>query len=132
MPNSTQIQEHKELCYLQSRNRFWIQLCTRSSKSFREGFPYGVLEAGAMGLPSIVTDINGSNEIILPGENGEIIPPRDENALYEKMKEWVEQPEKVTSMASNARRLVETRYEQQMIWRALLDEYQKLLGTDLK
>ncbi len=100
--------------------------------SYREGFPNGVLEAGAMGLPSIVTDINGSNEIIIPGENGEIIPPKEENALFDKMKEWVEQPEKVTSMASNARRLVETRYEQQMIWRALLDEYQKLLGTDLK
>jgi glycosyltransferase involved in cell wall biosynthesis len=49
--------------------------------SYREGFPNVVLEAGAMGLACIVTDINGSNEIIIPGENGEIIPPRDENAL---------------------------------------------------
>ena len=32
--------------------------------SYREGFPNVVLEAGALGLPSIVTDINGSNEII--------------------------------------------------------------------
>ena len=94
--------------------------------SYREGFPNGVLEAGAMGLPSIVTDINGSNEIILPGENGEIIPPRDENALYEKMKEWVEHPEKVAAMAANARGLVESRYEQQMVWRAVLEEYGKM------
>ena len=33
--------------------------------SYREGFPNTVLEAGAMGLPSIVTDLNGSREIIV-------------------------------------------------------------------
>jgi glycosyltransferase involved in cell wall biosynthesis len=37
--------------------------------SYREGFPNVVLQAGAMGLPSIVTDINGSNEIIVNGKN---------------------------------------------------------------
>lgn len=95
--------------------------------SYREGFPNVVLEAGAMGLACIVTDINGSNEIIIPGENGEIIPPRDENALYNKMKEWVENPEKVSKMAANARHLIESRYEQKMVWIALLDEYNRLL-----
>lgn len=35
--------------------------------SYREGFPNTVIEAGAMGLPSIVTDINGSREIITNG-----------------------------------------------------------------
>ena len=38
--------------------------------SYREGFPNTVLEAGAMDLPCIVTDINGSREIIKQGENG--------------------------------------------------------------
>ena len=94
--------------------------------SYREGFPNVVLEAGAMGLACIVTDINGSNEIIIPGENGEIIPPRDENALYNKMKEWVEQPEKVASMAAKSRELVAGRYEQKLVWEALLEEYKRL------
>lgn len=97
--------------------------------SYREGFPNVVMQAGAMGLPSIVTDINGCNEIIVEGENGEFIPPKDENALYEKMKEWLEQPEKVSAMASNARRLVENRYEQQMVWNAVLEEYRKMLSV---
>jgi glycosyltransferase involved in cell wall biosynthesis len=38
--------------------------------SYREGFPNTVIEAGAMGLPCIVTDINGSREIIVNG-NGQ-------------------------------------------------------------
>jgi glycosyltransferase involved in cell wall biosynthesis len=103
--------------------------------SYREGFPNGVLEAGALGLPAIVTDINGCNEIIIQGENGEIIPPRDENALYEKMKEWVEQPEKLAAMASKARGMVESRFEQSMVWNALLLEYKRLLdraGNNVK
>lgn len=95
--------------------------------SYREGFPNVVLEAGAMGLACIVTDINGSNEIIIPGENGEIIPPRNENALYNKMKEWVEQPEKVSAMAAKARELVAGRYEQKLVWNALFEEYRKLV-----
>lgn len=93
--------------------------------SYREGFPNVVMQAGAMGLPAIVTDINGCNEIIITAENGEIIPPKDEQALYEKMKEWVEQPEKVAAMAGNARRLVESRYEQKIVWEAVLEEYRR-------
>ena len=38
--------------------------------SYREGFPNVVMQAGAMGLPSIVTDINGCNEIIQAKKNG--------------------------------------------------------------
>jgi glycosyltransferase involved in cell wall biosynthesis len=88
-----------------------------------------VLEAGAMGLPSIVTDINGCNEIIVEGKNGVIIPPRDENALYDAMKHFVEHPDAVKGMAANAREMIASRYEQKMIWQALLAEYQKQLQS---
>lgn len=94
--------------------------------SYREGMPNVVLEAGAMGLPCIVTDINGSNEIIIEGENGEIIPVRDEEALFEKMRDWVAHPEEVRGMAQNARRMIAERYEQQLIWNSLLDVYNNL------
>lgn len=95
--------------------------------SYREGFPNAVIEAGAMGLPSIVTNINGCNEIIVDGENGVIIPPRDEDALYESMKYFVENPDKVKAMAARARPLVQSRYERKTVWNALLKEYNLLL-----
>ena len=57
--------------------------------SYREGFPNTVLEAGAMGLPSIVTDINGSREIISKGINGMIVPSKDEKALFNAMREMI-------------------------------------------
>ena len=96
--------------------------------SYREGFPNTVIEAGAMGLASIVTDINGSREIIIQGKNGEIVPSQDAEALYRKMKEWVEHPDKVKVMAANARQMAGDRYEQQMIQRATIAVYRELLG----
>lgn len=94
--------------------------------SYREGFPNVVIEAGAMGLPSIVTDINGCNEIIIDGQNGVIIPPKNEEALYAAMKHFVDEPSEVERMAANARSLIVSRYDQQMVWDALLKEYQSL------
>lgn len=95
--------------------------------SYREGFPNVVIEAGAMGLPSIVTDINGSREIIIEGKNGTIIPPRDANSLYQAMKSFLEHPDKRTQMASNARSLVASRYEQSYVRNCLKDYYKEIL-----
>ncbi|MCC2235157.1 glycosyltransferase family 4 protein [Bacteroides hominis] len=95
--------------------------------SYREGFPNVVLQAGALGLPSIVTDINGCNEIIEDGVNGVIIPPQDEEALYGAMKFFVEHRDTdVRAMAKKARPIIVDRFEQHKVWEALLAEYQSL------
>ena len=95
--------------------------------SYREGFPNVVIEAGAMGLPSIVTDINGSREIIIDGQNGVIIPPRDEEALYQAMKRFLTTPDEVASMASQARQMVASRFEQSYVRQCLYDFYHEVL-----
>lgn len=94
--------------------------------SYREGFPNVVLEAGAMELPSIVTDINGSREIIKEGENGLIVPPRNEQALYDAMKWMIEHPDKRKMMAENARPMVASRYEQGFVRQCLKDYYKEI------
>jgi hypothetical protein len=74
-------------------------------------------------LPSIVTDINGSREIIIEGENGIIIPTHDTNALYKAMKAMVDNPQQRKAMASKARDLVSTRFEQGYVRQCLFDFY---------
>ena len=96
--------------------------------SYREGFPNVVIEAGAMGLPSIVTDINGSREIIINGENGVIIQPRDEEALYQAMKNFVEHPDLVARLAAKARPLIASRYEQGYVRQCLYNYYHEILS----
>ena len=96
--------------------------------SYREGFPNVVIEAGAMGLPSIVTDINGSREIIHDGENGLIVPVKNANALYEAMKHLAETPEDIRAMAANARPMIASRFEQSFVRQCLKDYYKEILA----
>ena len=96
--------------------------------SYREGFPNTVLEAGAMGLPSIVTDINGSREIILNGENGIIVPSKDVESLYEAMKQMLLDDKIREGMASNARQLIEARFEKNFVQKCLIDFYEDILN----
>ncbi len=94
--------------------------------SYREGFPNVVIEAGAMGLPSIVTDINGANEIIIDGENGVIIPVRDSDSLYHAMKKMCNDSEWRERMAGNSRRLVAERYDCHIVRKALYGFYSSI------
>lgn len=96
--------------------------------SYREGFPNVVMQAGALGLPSIVTDINGSNEIIRNEENGVIIPSKDEEALYQTLKDTLENPDKWKTIAANARESIARRYEQQMLWKEIKKFYKQQEG----
>lgn len=95
--------------------------------SYREGFPNTVIEAGAMGLPSIVTDINGSREIIRQGENGVIVPSKDADALYEAMLNMVSDNIARDKMAGNAREMIASRFEQGFVRKCLYDFYDEIL-----
>lgn len=96
--------------------------------SYREGFPNTVLEAGAMGLPSIVTDINGSREIIVDGKNGVIIPSKNADALFDAMMNMMEDKSARDRMASNARQMIADRYEQGFVRKCLYDFYTEILA----
>lgn len=95
--------------------------------SYREGFPNVVIEAGAMGLPSIVTDINGSREIIINGENGIIIPSKDKKALKEAMIKFISNPQCIKEMSEKARPLIASRFEQSFVQQCLKDFYESIL-----
>lgn len=95
--------------------------------SYREGFPNTVMEAGAMRLPSIVTDINGSREIIESGKNGVIIPSKNADALYDAMKNMIEDKDSYNIMATNARSMIESRFEQSFVRKCLLDFYDEIM-----
>ena len=85
-----------------------------------------VLQAGAMGLPSVVTDINGCNEIIIEGENGYIVPKQDSEALYQGMKKLYEDRAKTKEISEVAREMIANRYKQEDVWQATLEMYQSL------
>lgn len=95
--------------------------------SYREGFPNTVLEAGAMGLPSIVTDINGSREIIEDGRNGIVVQPKDVAALAAAMERMMTDEPMRRQMIENARPMIASRFEQGFVRKCMLEFYDEIM-----
>lgn len=99
--------------------------------SYREGFPNAVIQAGAMGLPAIVTDINGCNEIIVDGENGIIIPSKNKEKLKDAILQLLLDDYFRESLQKNARHMIISRYQQKIVWDAILEEYESLKNNKI-
>ncbi|MEP6594738.1 MAG: glycosyltransferase family 4 protein [Ginsengibacter sp.] len=98
--------------------------------SYREGFPNVPMQAACMNIPSIVTDINGCNEIIEDGKNGLIIPPKNSEALYQAMEALITNRSLYDALKANARRLIVEKYDQNHFWNLLLKEYEEQLANE--
>ena len=94
--------------------------------SYREGLGMVLIEAGAMSVPGSASNIIGCNEIIIPGQNGELVEAKNEEALYTTMKKWIENPEYVNTLSKQARNLVIERYSQTIVWEHLLNAYHEI------
>ncbi|HWX74479.1 MAG TPA: glycosyltransferase family 4 protein [Solirubrobacteraceae bacterium] len=58
--------------------------------SWAEAFPYVILEAMALGLPIVASDVGGIGEAIVGGQSGLLVPPREEPALARALKELLD------------------------------------------
>lgn len=98
--------------------------------SYREGVGMVLLEANAMDVPCIASDIIGCNDVVTEGVNGELVQPRCTDALYQKMKEWVEHRERVAELAKGCRNYVCSRYSSEDVKRAYYQELKSLAGLE--
>ena len=94
--------------------------------SYREGFPNVVLEAASMELPCIVSNINGSNEIITDQINGIIIPKKNTKALQKAMFSMKHDTSQRELYAANSRKGIAEKFGKQIFYQALLAEYKEL------
>jgi glycosyltransferase involved in cell wall biosynthesis len=97
--------------------------------SYREGFPNVLLQGGAMGLPSIVTDVNGSNEIIQEGKNGTIVPVKQVQALEQAMHAFLEKGKTSPKLKQEIREHIHSKYRQDLVWNAINKEYNRVLNS---
>ncbi|WP_257985294.1 glycosyltransferase family 4 protein [Shewanella sp. GutCb] len=96
--------------------------------SYREGFPNTPLQAGAMALPCIVTDINGCNEIITPGINGWLVAAKNCDALFDAMLSSMK-ASNLTKLGENARLAIENKFEKTAHWQKMLDFYNEKFNS---
>ena len=91
--------------------------------SYREGFPYVVLEASAMGLPIVATRVTGCTDAVTDGVTGTLVPPRDIQDMVEAISLYVEDPELRIKHGQAGRKLVLAQFKPEPIWDALSAEY---------
>lgn len=101
--------------------------------SIWEGMPIVLLEACAVGLPVVATDVGGNREIIVEGKSGFLVPPKDPEALSRAILRLMElSPEEKQSMGEYGRRYVEENYTLERVvdqWEML---YRKLMMKKLE
>jgi glycosyltransferase involved in cell wall biosynthesis len=95
--------------------------------SYREGFPRAPMEASAMGVPSMVTDIRGCREAVDHGENGLLFPVGDSDALARALIELLGDEERRAQMGETGRRIAEDHFDEQKVFDRVLSEYERLL-----
>lgn len=97
--------------------------------SHREGFPRAPMEASAMGVPCVVTDIRGCREAVQPGENGLLAPLQDVPALTAAMLRLLQDPALAAKMGSRGRQLAEQCFDEQLVFDRVKAEYARLLAV---
>ena len=95
--------------------------------TYREGFPNVVLQASSMGISSIITNINGCNEIIQDNQNGLIVKPKDANELYLAMKRYLEDEKLSKKLSLNSRNHIIKKHDRKIFYQFLLKEYNNIL-----
>lgn len=96
--------------------------------SYREGFGTTVIEAGAMGLPIITSDIPGPTDVIKNGINGIVIPKKNPEALLNAMKEMYTNKMLCKQYGEENHKIVVDKYEQKKVFSAILKDRERLLN----
>ena len=90
------------------------------------------MQAGAMKLPSIVSDINGCNEIIKNNINGLVIKLKCVDAIYDAMIKITSDKLLFNKLRLNSRDSIKIKYERKFYWGLLLKEYESIINKDLR
>lgn len=97
--------------------------------SHREGFPRAPMEAAAMGVPCIATDIRGCREAVIHGQNGLLTPLGDVGALAQAMVTLLNNPTQAIALGQAGRRLAEERFDEALVFEQVKRTYRELLSA---
>jgi glycosyltransferase involved in cell wall biosynthesis len=98
--------------------------------SYREGVPRTLMEASAMALPVVATDIRGCREVVDPGITGLLCPPREVGPLQQAISTLVAAPELRLQMGAAGRKRIETYFDANMVLDRLAAYYRDLVHRE--
>lgn len=95
--------------------------------SYREGFGLSLMEAGAMGVPSVATDIIGCNEVVVDHENGILIPPYSSSSIVDAVENLYNDKELLFALRNKSRESIVNRFESQTLLNKYMEYYKSLI-----
>lgn len=95
--------------------------------SYREAFPRTPMEASAMGVPTVVTNVRGCRTAVRQGVNGLIVPLHDSNALAQAWLDLLTYPEERARMGREGMRVAREQFDEQIVFNKVKAEYARLL-----
>ena len=124
--------KHVVLAGFQADVRPWIMASdVFVFPSYREGFPNVVMQSCLLGVPCIVSDINGCNEIISKNATGLVVPVRDVNGLASAMLELMNDSARRKELAAAAREFVAANFGREYVWECIGKEYEELTSRHI-
>lgn len=96
--------------------------------SYREGFGTVVIEAAAMGLPTVGTAIYGLTDAVVEGETGLLVPVGDDRALAQALSSLLRDPDKLRAMSANARQRARNEFDSKRLSALLIEQYEGFLN----
>jgi glycosyltransferase involved in cell wall biosynthesis len=95
--------------------------------SYREGMPQALMQAIAMKIPCIATDINGCNEIIEDGVSGYLVPVKNIEAIVERTDVLLSNPDFKKTIIEKAHSDLCSKFEQKKVWKKIQSFYKENL-----
>jgi glycosyltransferase involved in cell wall biosynthesis len=96
--------------------------------SHREGFPRSPMEASAMGVPCVATDIRGCRQVVRPGENGLLVPVGDADALAAAIARILGDRALAARMSENGKRMAREDFDERAVFGRVIAAYRRLCG----
>ncbi len=95
--------------------------------SLQEGLPRSIMEAMCAGLPCIVSDIRGNNDLIDNGKGGFLAPPTDSRSFADAIIKFVKHPELWEDMSAYNKERIKS-YDINVVKKEILDIYNEILS----
>jgi glycosyltransferase involved in cell wall biosynthesis len=125
------ISEHPRIRHVgwrQDTRPYYAAMDIFALPSYREGLGHALLEAAAMRLPTVTSDVTGCRSAIVAGTTGFLVPPKDTAALRDALATLIDDPDLRRRMGAAGRQRIERSFASEVVWSLQEQEYRRLLA----